>query len=106
MFWDKVRECELYFTEGIIDNLNDSHALGKLLFWMLLHGSLYPQWLNKFHVQYLLDEKIEFEKIFKEHNVQLYSQLISKKKSKALQEWTNNRDVDVSIYNLNNFIFF
>ncbi|CAB5396266.1 unnamed protein product [Rhizophagus irregularis] len=68
-FWNKVLECDLYFTNGIIDNTTESHILGKMLFWTILHCGLWPQWLHKLHIQYFIDEKIdvgEFSSLSKE----------------------------------------
>ncbi|GES96400.1 hypothetical protein GLOIN_2v1885837 [Rhizophagus clarus] len=101
MFWRKIHECELYFTDGLIDYSSECHALGKLLFWTTLHCGWWPQWLNKVIFQYLFDEKIEAKKVLKEYNRGLYEQLKNKKSRDFFQEWRNNRDVNINIKALN-----
>jgi hypothetical protein len=105
IFWNKVLDCQLYFTDGLIDNSPECHTLGILLFWTILHYGQWPQWLNKFHIQYLIDEKIEHEKILKECNPISYKLVRQLKKKKSnfndlLHSWVNNRDINVSIINL------
>ncbi|EXX71212.1 hypothetical protein RirG_080450 [Rhizophagus irregularis DAOM 197198w] len=97
-FWNKVLECDLYFTNGIIDNTTESHILGKMLFWTILHCGLWPQWLHKLHIQYFIDEKIDVVNVLKttNHNVyRLYRQIkhnIDAKKS--LNVYLSNREID------------
>ncbi|PKB99483.1 hypothetical protein RhiirA5_403606 [Rhizophagus irregularis] len=104
--WAKY--CQLYFTDGLIDNSPECHTLGILLFWTILHYGQWPQWLNKFHIQYLIDEKIEHEKILKECNPISYKLVRQLKKKKSnfndlLHSWVNNRDINIDhIKTLNN----
>jgi hypothetical protein len=104
MFWSQVYDSKSYFTCGIIDD-NDSmdcYTLGKLLFWTLLHYGLWPQWLHKMHLQYFMEEKIEFANILKENSpiiYRIYRQLMAKSSdsNKLLHDWVQNREINVSI---------
>uniref|UniRef100_U9TNE5 Uncharacterized protein n=1 Tax=Rhizophagus irregularis (strain DAOM 181602 / DAOM 197198 / MUCL 43194) TaxID=747089 RepID=U9TNE5_RHIID len=80
------------------------------IFWnkTILHYGQWPQWLNKFHIQYLIDEKIEHEKILKECNPIFYKLVRQLKKKKSnfndlLHSWMNNCDINIDhIKTLNN----
>jgi len=77
-------------------------VLGKLLFWTLLHRGLWPQWLHKLHIQYLIDEKIDVVNILKQYNpivYKLYRHLMSSNSNlkNSLQNWISNREVNVSL---------
>ena len=102
IFWNEIYSNEKYFTDGIIDASQESFVLGKLLFWTLLHCGLWPQWLHRLHIQYLIDEKIDVVNILKQCNpivYQLYRHLMSSNSNSknSLQNWISNREIDVSL---------
>ena len=101
-FWNQIYSDEKYFTDEIIDASQESFVLGKLLFWTLLHRGLWPQWLHKLHIQYLIDEKIDVVNILKQYNpivYKLYHHLMSSNSNlkNSLQNWICNREVNVSL---------
>jgi hypothetical protein len=102
IFWDKIHECGLYFTNGIIENTTESYTLGRMLFWTILHCGLWPQWLHKLHIQNFINEKIDVVNVLKTTNpiiYRLYRQLTHNNigVNKSLNEYLNNREIDVSI---------
>src|SRR5688572_14220309 len=91
-----------YFSNGLIDNSNNCQIIGKILFWTVLHSGYWPQWLNKMHIMYILEEQIDSINVLKSHNKKLhtlYSKITANSPNwrNEFKEWVKNRDI-VSIY--------
>jgi hypothetical protein len=83
-FWDQIKSDEssaLFISNNdtffISSNPLHLHSkkfiiIGKLLFWCLIHNGAWPHWLHKFHFRYIFDIEINYTRILKEIQPQVY----------------------------------
>ena len=80
-FWEELMNYEVDNEKLFLDHGNDykllnnnpkilqsDHlfVLGKILFWMFIHGGAWPTWLHPFHINFIMEKDINTVEIFEE----------------------------------------